>query len=177
MNTHYFGNVDILPFFEELEAHPEAYMPGASDGDHPNTKGIILKFPDLKTYDLKTVTEEVDLNSVYYPAYHLYKSLPKLLDKVMELVKGKHLAWAGVLNLAAGGEIKPHEDTTKLPVDYKRIHVVIKTEPGCTLKTGDEELHMKTGEVWWFNNRIMHSGKNESDTNRIHMVLDIKGEF
>jgi hypothetical protein len=33
---------------------------------------------------------------------------------------------------------------------------------------------MATGDIWWFNNRIEHEVINNSATERIHMVVDIR---
>lgn len=55
-----------------------------------------------------------------------------------------------------------------------RIHVPIKTNENVIFKfpTVDKSLHMKVGEVIEFNNNIPHSGRNDSEENRIHLIMD-----
>lgn len=42
------------------------------------------------------------------------------------------------------------------------------------LRAGDEELSMRTGELWWFDNKTLHCARNESDQPRTHLVFDLK---
>lgn len=47
--------------------------------------------------------------------------------------------------------------------------------PAVRFKSGDEEQTFREGDVWWFNNRVLHSVVNDSpDVDRIHMIVDIK---
>jgi len=32
---------------------------------------------------------------------------------------------------------------------------------------------MKEGDVWWFDNRVPHEAFNDSDEERIHVILDV----
>lgn len=55
-----------------------------------------------------------------------------------------------------------------------RIHVPVKTNESVIFEfpTVKKSLHMKVGEVIEFNNNIPHSGRNDSDEDRIHLIID-----
>lgn len=55
-----------------------------------------------------------------------------------------------------------------------RVHVPIMTNENVVFKfpTVNQSLHMKVGQIVEFNNNIPHSGKNESEENRIHLIID-----
>ncbi len=39
--------------------------------------------------------------------------------------------------------------------------------------SGDEAVRMRTGELWWLNNKQFHEAHNESDEWRIHYIFDL----
>ncbi|MEL6920992.1 MAG: aspartyl/asparaginyl beta-hydroxylase domain-containing protein [Pseudomonadota bacterium] len=44
------------------------------------------------------------------------------------------------------------------------------------MRAGDEEVRMKTGELWWFDNKAEHEAMNDSETDRIHLIFDLLPE-
>ena len=41
------------------------------------------------------------------------------------------------------------------------------------MKAGDEEIRMREGELWWFDNDQMHEAVNDGDEDRIHIIFDL----
>ena len=54
-----------------------------------------------------------------------------------------------------------------------RYHLVLRSAAGSWLKAGDEEVRMREGELWWFDNKQMHEAMNDGDQDRIHMIFDL----
>ena len=42
------------------------------------------------------------------------------------------------------------------------------------MRCGDEEVTMREGELWWFDNKEEHEARNESDHDRIHLIFDLE---
>ena len=38
---------------------------------------------------------------------------------------------------------------------------------------GEEEVGMRQGELWWFDNKKPHESFNRSDEERIHLIFDL----
>lgn len=70
--------------------------------------------------------------------------------------------------------IPPHIDFMYHYENTTKIHVPVITNPGVVFQfpTANTSLHIKVGEVMEFNNSILHSGINDSEENRIHLVID-----
>ena len=68
--------------------------------------------------------------------------------------------------------IDPHEDTGRYAKAYSRFHLVLTSAPGNTFTCDNQTVHMQPGELWWFNHRGEHSVRNDSDTDRIHLIFD-----
>jgi uncharacterized cupin superfamily protein len=52
----------------------------------------------------------------------------------------------------------------------------LKSGPGCNFRCGDEEVFMRPGDVWWFQNAIEHEVTNNSGDDRLHLIVDIRTE-
>jgi len=56
---------------------------------------------------------------------------------------------------------------------YTRFHVPIASDPGVLFSCGDEAVEMTPGEIWWANIRLPHSIVNDSQSDRIHLTIDL----
>lgn len=79
---------------------------------------------------------------------------------------------ATLVRLKAGGTINPHEDNNFSLVHSHRIHLPIITNAGVQFTVGADTLAMPAGELYEINNRRRHSVRNDSDTDRVHFILD-----
>ena len=77
-----------------------------------------------------------------------------------------------LVKLRAGGQITPHIDQGKYADYYDRMHYVVSGE--CDFTCGDETVHMRQGEAWWFNHRLMHSVVNNGAEDRVHLIIDYR---
>ncbi|MGZ4116413.1 MAG: aspartyl/asparaginyl beta-hydroxylase domain-containing protein [Bacteroidia bacterium] len=80
-----------------------------------------------------------------------------------------------LLRLQPGSVIKEHRD---LGLAYRfgdfRIHIPILTEAAVTFLVGGKNIPMKKGECWYADFDQLHSVKNDSTSERIHLVIDGK---
>lgn len=80
---------------------------------------------------------------------------------------------ARLLRLGAGAEIKPHTDhELGYENDNFRIHIPIITNDRIEFVLDGELLFMNPGECWYTNVNYVHSVKNNSDSDRVHLVID-----
>lgn len=105
-----------------------------------------------------------------------YDYLPNVYDAVMLLahvVRAERIGRVLVTKLLAGGAIGAHKDFGLYHDYYDRFHIVVSGK-GCQFRSGDEWVCMMPGEVWWFNNNDEHEVINDTDADRIHIVMDFK---
>ena len=78
------------------------------------------------------------------------------------------------LRLRAGGEIFPHSDPMhQLDRAMVRIHIPVQTSASVAFYVHGVRLHMLPGETWFVDVRFKHSVRNEGDTDRVHLVMDV----
>ena len=87
--------------------------------------------------------------------------------------QGGLLGRAKIVCLPAGKRVYPHVDRGEYYRVRNRYHLVLRSADGSWLKAGDEDVRMKEGELWWFDNDQMHEAYNDGDQDRIHLIFDM----
>lgn len=138
---------------------------------HAEVDDIWLRFNRLQGDGLSVVN---DLDCYNYPAFFELPQARALVSGLMARVEGERLGRCLVTRLKPGAVITPHVDQGSPATYYDRFHIVVKSTPGCLFRSGDEQVHMQTGEIWWFDNCQEHEVLNYSADDRIHVVVDIR---
>lgn len=83
------------------------------------------------------------------------------------------LGRAKIVCLPAGRQVYPHSDRGEYYKVRNRYHLVLRSTQGSWLKAGDEEVRMREGELWWFDNKAVHEARNDGEEDRIHLIFDL----
>ena len=80
---------------------------------------------------------------------------------------------ARLLSLSPGSKIREHEDYF-LGIEYGliRIHIPITTDSCVEFIVGNQNLVMEEGETWYLDLSLPHRVSNNSNKDRIHLVID-----
>lgn len=184
--------VDVLPLLLAVRRRPDLwaaddYLRKFLQGPFGEVESIILRFPSITVYEAADAAEaqaRADAPKAD-PAYDQhecidrdeYRILPEARALVMNLmarVAGERLGRVMINKIKPGGRIFPHADTPAHAEYYSRFHVVLDSSPGVQFRCDDEQVYMAPGECWWFRNDLVHEVTNNSATDRIHMIVDIR---
>lgn len=78
-----------------------------------------------------------------------------------------------LLRLAPGSIIKEHRDRgAGYQFGSFRLHIVIRTHEDVSFKVDGGEVPMKSGECWYADFDRPHSVANNSDQDRVHLIMD-----
>lgn len=170
--------VDVYPLMEAIERNLHLFdqitgrqdTPGSPHGD---TKAIFLRW----SKELTVHAAFNDLEAVDFPAFSELPEARELVAEVVKLVGATKLGRVLITSLKPNGVIHPHADEGAVADHYERFHVVLKSESGNFFhsqvsKFETEHVFMKEGEVWWFNHKRPHWLKNNSECERIHLIVD-----
>ncbi|MGJ5079413.1 aspartyl/asparaginyl beta-hydroxylase domain-containing protein [Bradyrhizobium sp. HKCCYLS3013] len=94
------------------------------------------------------------------------------LAKAAELFNSS-LSRATIVRLKPRSSVGVHIDVGSYYLIRNRFHLVLKSPSGSVLRSGNEEVRMREGELWWFDNKQHHSAFNESNEWRIHYIFDL----
>lgn len=182
------SNMDVMPLMMALNAQPELWNQNTlrtkTEGTpHREIDDIWLRMNNIdKCLQAKETGEFVDhRESINYPALEKLPQARSLIMALMASVQGERLGRCFISRMAPGKRILPHTDIgpdlTKHydnEAYYSRFHIVLKGLPGSLFRAGDEEVCMRTGEVWWFDGTQEHEVINNSVDDRIHVVCDVR---
>ncbi|WP_347467517.1 aspartyl/asparaginyl beta-hydroxylase domain-containing protein [Burkholderia stagnalis] len=176
--------VDVMPLLLAIQRRPDLWKEDTYLRDYPQgpfgeIETIMLRFPVKGVYETQEEVRNHLLThdpheSIDYPPYRVLHEARPLVMSLMARVAGERLGRVMVNKIAPGGHIFPHADTKEHAEYYSRFHIVIKSRPGNVFRCESEQVHMQPGEVWWFNNALEHEVTNNSDDDRIHVVVDIR---
>lgn len=113
----------------------------------------------------------------------LFEALPVTREIVDAIPGAKHRV--RLMRLTAGqGELTRHADITDPdagtePGRLLRLHLPIETNEDVRFRSwvpsGDEQtIHMPAGSCWYLDTRKPHTARNDGDTDRIHLVVDVE---
>lgn len=78
-----------------------------------------------------------------------------------------------LLKLKARSNIREHKDFNLGYEDGElRLHVPIVTNPDVKFFLNNERVIMDEGECWYLDLNLRHRVENESDADRVHLVID-----
>ena len=178
-HTKYFRRIaeglDVEPLLQLLDAKPELWKEVEArqkftNSPHKDTETIYVRGA-LKMTPYYVIW---DTGSYDYPCMQYLKSaLIPLLQPILKQLGVKDLGRVLIVNLKATGQVTRHIDQGAYAQHYERFHLVLRSNPHCFLTSGNWVLNLQEGEVWWFNNKALHSAENNStEEDRWHIIFD-----
>lgn len=135
-----------------------------------HTQSIPLRVADRKPGDKRTI-EDIHGSRVA-PFSAAFPMTMSFLLTVAQQLKGS-LERALYVRLLPRSIVYPHIDEGAYYASTDRYHYVVISTGGSLLKAGNEEVTMRPGELWWFDNKALHESANLSDEWRVHLIFDI----
>jgi hypothetical protein len=168
------SDIDVAPLLHQISDNPQLWNTDESWSKYKNNavienvENIVLRYnksslPGLNDWDKK--------------AFGILSAAQKIIFDLMRAIPGEHLGKVLITRLRPGEIIRDHIDTWPVVGTkpyFQRYQIPLAVASGVIFKVLDEELHMRPGEAWWFDNQAMHSVINNSDEDRISMLADIR---
>ncbi len=177
------GGVDVLPLLHAVQRsehlfNVHRFRTTFANTPHGDVDDILLRFSDPSiAKDGDTAAVMADGNCVWHPAAAALPQVRPILLDLMRRVEAYGLDRVVITRLRPGGRIKPHADNegayTADP-ERARYHIVLQGLPGSLYHADRETVCMRSGEVWWFEARVIHEVENNSSDDRIHLLADMR---
>lgn len=172
------NNVDVMQIMIELQRNVDLWNENNLRTKHPLTahsevSDIWVWFNEVPK-DANKIIDDKDV--IPYRAWKELPAIRPLIFALMRQVEAIRLGRVIITKLPPGGKITPHIDGGAPAEYYQRYQVALQCLPGNVFKCGQEEVSFKTGEVWQINNRVLHSVINNSEDDRIVMIVDMRSE-
>jgi hypothetical protein len=136
---------------------------------HQHTRTILLRTTNNKTEDY------IAHDGVHESQATSYASiLPSVHNLVLDFAKRHNYALGrvAVVKMRPQCQSYRHFDSEVYLRGRDRFHLVLQAGEKNILSSGLESVEAKTGELWFFDNSVMHRAHNQSDIERIHVIFD-----
>lgn len=170
--------VNMTPLNVQIQRQPElwkadTYLRDYPQGPFEDVETIFLRFPPASVTELERSTRDQH-ECVWMDGLLHLPAARGLIFGLMTTVEGERLGRVMINKIRPGGRIFPHADTPMHAEYWDRFHYVVTSSPGVDFRCGDEHVAMATGECWWFQNANEHEVINNSASERIHLIIDIR---
>ena len=178
------SNLDVLPLQQELLANYDEFGKYDYRGSFPNSphaqmQDIWARYNDVRPFEAKGSLEGFDAehDSIWYPVIDKIPSVKKVVFDLMRVVDGERLGGILITKLPANGYIARHTDSGWHAQYYDKFYVPILNAKGSVFGFDDGVIDPELGQAWWFDNSNPHWVDNNSDTDRIAMIVCIRTEM
>lgn len=171
-------SLDVLPILLQLQRQPslwkaDTYLRDYPQGPFGDTETVFIRFPPASVTELER-SERDQHECVWMDGYIHLPAVRSVIFGLMTRVDGERLGRVMINKIRPGGRIYPHADTPVHADYWERFHFVLQSGPGCTFRAGEETIHMRPGDLWWFQNKEEHEVTNNSADDRLHLIIDIR---
>ena len=167
-----FGPLEISEISSEIKEYYEEWDLDTTRQEkyqtHQSTKMFQIMGMDyyVGLNDEKVATI---FNQMHLPSAQ--KELEDICKKIEEISEGKVIR-IEFINMKPKSRVRTHKDRSDILYVARRFHIPIKTNPKVFFKSGDSLKILKPGILYELNNINYHSVMNNSDENRIHLIID-----
>lgn len=168
------GSIDLQPFLQEIAGVDGAWdeATGRQDKIPVQREALAIPLRGLRKSAINA-RKRRDVHESRWTSGSLKYPTARAFLKAFAEEQDCILGRAKIVCLPAGKRVYPHIDRGEYYRVRGRYHFVLRSAAGSWMKTENEEVRMKEGELWWFDNNKMHEARNDGDQDRIHMIFDM----
>lgn len=173
---HIAAGIDVAPLSAALDAQPDLF------GQH-NQRAVAYQSPHKAMSDIWVRYNHIDNlgplfnhehDAVWYPAYDQLPELAPIIFGLMGFIEGERLGGVLITKIPPGGRIDTHTDTGWHADYYEKFTIAVKSAPGAVFRFPQGDIAAVPGDCYWFDNSVPHSVENNSDEDRIALIVCIK---
>jgi outer membrane protein assembly factor BamB/orotate phosphoribosyltransferase len=169
------AHVDVREIRREILAQPTLWNANTSRQRRikvqRETQSIFLRAA-RKTKDGSVSVDDIHASKRTKLAAHF----PETMKWVHAFARrsGRELGRVLLAKLKPGGRVYPHVDDGEYYKIRDRFHLVVASASGADMQCGGLNQRFLEGELWWFDNKKVHSSSNPSNEDRIHLIFDLQ---
>ena len=166
-------DLDVRPIREEIESQPQAWFAQTGRQNvRVQAEALAIPLRGLRKSKIAGRARR-DVHETRYTTLSGSFPVARAFIEAVAREVGGALGRAKIVSLPAGRKVHAHVDRGDYYARRDRYHLVIVSR-GCRMRAGDEEVVMRPGELWWFDNKAEHEAWNDTDAPRIHLIFDVE---
>lgn len=166
---------DVAQVVAELDAHPYLWNQHSERlgayGPHADVSDIWLRYRDFADHaDDPAGFFRGPHVSTWYDAIWRLPAVWSIVRRLQRATGAAQLGGVLLTRIPPGGEVLPHVDRGWHAEHYEKYAVQIKGNQDQVFGFEDDELRPEAGDVYRFDNGVLHWVKNESQEERITLI-------
>lgn len=170
---------DVSGVVREIAATPQlwnAFSLRTKAYEHSDVSDIWVRYNAWENYSGDIAAFNGTHDSSWYPAIAHLPSLRPILFDLMRLLEGERLGGVLITKIPAHGQCRPHRDGGWHAGYYRKVAIQLASATGQAFCFEGESLSAAPGEVYSFRNEFTHWVTNDSDEDRMTLIVCIKSE-
>ena len=177
-----FSGVDVSGLNAEIAAQPDIwnrYAPRREGygGPHSKLSDIWVRYNDWSNFNGDRQQFNDVHESVWYPEADLIPSVTPIVFGIMSAVDGERLGGVLITKIPVGEQCLPHSDHGWHASYYDKYAVQLAANDKQAFHFEGESLVTKPGDVFSFDNEYTHWVTNDSDEDRMTLIICIRNRF
>ena len=176
--------LDVKPLVTQLAAHPEIwdtfrYRTATPGTPHAEVNDIWVYYRDLTPFKASGEYSKMHgvAEQIWQPEAAMIPAVKDIAFSLMAAFRGERLGTILITRLPPGGKIAPHIDRGWNADTTEKFFIPLANMPGSMFCWDDGGFYGKPGEVWWFRNDRKHWVVNNSDGDRLALIVTLKTEM
>lgn len=181
-NFALLGSVPVTQLLLQLKTNPQFWdlyreRTEGYETPHAGVSDIWIRYRDRKEFNGSWADfADAPHECVWYPAADALSAARDIAFELMSWVRGERLGGILITRIPPGGCVLPHIDGGYNARNYDKFAVMLESAPGQAMYYEEGAISGDPGSVFWFKNDVTHWVRNDSEVDRITMIVCIQPE-
>jgi aspartyl/asparaginyl beta-hydroxylase (cupin superfamily) len=170
---------DVSTMQAQLAAHAEVWDTIRHRTEHPQSphrevSDIWVRYNPIENFHGDMQQFNAEHTSQWYPVAEQLPEAVRIADLLMAELQGKFLGAVLITKIPPGKQVYAHVDQGWHARYFEKFAVTIKGDDEQAFFFENEYLVTHPGDLWWFDNSHPHWVSNNSDEDRITLIVCIR---
>jgi len=170
---------DVSQAVREIESQPEVWNTHKLRTErygtpHAAVSDIWVRYNDWANFDGDAEAFNAPHESVWYPVTDKIPAVRALVEQVFSDMGGETLGGVLITKIPPGGQVAPHIDGGWHAGHYQKFAVQLRGNDRQAFCFEDARLSAQPGDLYTFDNSQLHWVVNESDEDRITLIICLR---
>lgn len=171
--------IDVSRLVEQIDSTPSVWnrhreRTQSYESPHNAISDIWVRYNDIANLSGGMEAFNGEHESVWYDVLNDIPAVNEIVNHVFDLVGGKQLGGVLITKVPPGEMVAPHIDSGWHAGHYEKFAVQLKGSKDQAFCFEGCELRPEPGDLYTFDNSKLHWVINESDSDRMTLIICIK---
>jgi hypothetical protein len=170
---------DVSPLLRQLAAHPQCWDGVRLRTEHPKsphreTSDIWVRYNPLENYHGNMQDFNAEHTPDWYPICEELPAARELAEAVSADQQALQIGMVLITRIPPGKQVYPHVDGGWHARTFEKFALTIKADDEQAFFFENEYLVTHPGDLFWFDNSQPHWVSNNSDEDRITLIVCLR---